>query len=212
MRKITTVILSLIIVATLTGCVKKDESIPTQTPAPSPIATPTEKPTAAPTATPTETPTPSEKAEITDNINSIIAIVKELTIDSVIYVYEGKEFEVLVSGVDYENCKFIDGSKIKITFDGEIKKVSDIKKYTVLKIEDVEVDDNSFITTIKLVTPDSIIFEFDGKEIEVMAGDYERITKNGIYDGMKIKVTYDGKVKKASDLKNRKLLKKNAEF
>lgn len=124
MRKITTVILALIIVTTLTGCGKKEEPIPTQTPAPSPVATPTVKPTES-------TPTPTA----------------------------------------------------------------------------VTVDDNSFITTIKLVTPDSIIFEFDGKEIEVMAGDYERITKNGIYDGMKIKVTYDGKVKKASDLKNRKLLK-----
>ena len=65
----------------------------------------------------------------------------------------------------------------------------------------------SFPTEAPEKTMENVFKFFDGKEIEVMAGDYERITKNGIYDGMKIKVTYDGKVKKASDLKNRKLLK-----
>ena len=40
----------------------------------------------------------------------------------------------------------------------------------------------SFPTEAPEKTMENVFKFFDGKEIEVMAGDYERITKNGIYD------------------------------
>ncbi len=125
-----------IIVFILFGCTNNEEAtiITEITPMPEVTVTPEETVIPEESIKPEETPTPEESTIPESDYEYFDTEIKEITMDSIIVEFEGKDKEIVLDVKDSPHGGYEVGKKIRVYYEGDISR-SVLSGYEIKKIE-----------------------------------------------------------------------------